>query len=284
VAKPTVEEFWRSFLEGTDPDLLKLRRLMHRLPSAPRCKMCAAPFARPGSILVRPFGFKRWAANSALCSICARGLDKEVGGVEVEATFLFADIRDSTAIAERTSPGDFHAMLERFYVAAAKAVDVSGGLVDKYIGDGVVALYVPAFTIEVAPALAAVRAGQALLEAIGSSPRGKASLPVGVGVHSGPAFVGVMGTEGGVLDFTGVGDTVNIAARLGSVAAAGELLVSEVSARQAGIDTAGLERRRLELKGREERVEVVVLGASAMPIAGGTAPEPPAVPPVERVA
>jgi len=285
VAKPTIEEFWRSFLEGTDPDLLRLRGLMHRLPSAPRCKMCAAPFGRPGSIVVRPFGFKRWAANSALCSICARGLDKEVGGVEVEATFLFADIRDSTSIAERTSPAGFHDMLERFYVTAAKAVDVAGGLVDKYLGDGVVALFVPAFTNDVPPALAGIRAAQALLEAIGNDLHGGARLPVGVGVHSGPAFVGVMGTtQGGALDFTGVGDTVNIAARLGSVAAAGELLVSEASARQAGIDTAGLERRHLELKGREEPVEVVVLGASAAPIAGGTATERPAEPRAERVA
>jgi adenylate cyclase len=271
MAKPSIEEFWRGFLEGTDPALLRMRRFMHRLPSAPRCKMCAAPFARPGSFLVRPFGLKRWAANSALCTICTRGLDKEVGGVEIEATFLFADIRESTAIAERASPAEFHAMLERFYVAAAKAVDVGGGLVDKYLGDGVVALFVPAFTIDVSPALAAIRAGQALLEAMGSGTHGDAWLPVGVGVHSGPAFVGVMGTPGGALDFTGVGDTVNIAARLGSVAGAGELLVSDATAQLAGISTASLERRRLDLKGRGEPVDVVVLGPSTGSTVGRTA-------------
>ena len=245
--------------------------------------MCAAPFARPGSILVRPFGFKRWAANSALCSICARGLDKEVGGVEVEATFLFADIRNSTAIAERTSPAAFHAMLERFYVAAAKAVDVAGGLVVQVHGRRGRGPVRPGIHQRRGPAARCNSCRPGAPRRDRQRTTGGAWLPVGVGVHSGPAFVGVMGTENGSLDFTGVGDTVNIAARLGSVAQAGELLVSEASARQAGLDTAGLEHRRLQLKGREEPVEVVVLGASAAPIAGGTG-DTPAEPPAERVA
>ena len=64
--------------------------------------------------VVAPFGFRRWAANPSLCRICARGLDQGVGGTEIEATFLFADIRGSTAIAERTAPAAYHALLERF--------------------------------------------------------------------------------------------------------------------------------------------------------------------------
>jgi adenylate cyclase len=72
--------------------------------------------------------------------------------------------------------------------------------------------------------------------------------------------VGVVGLGGGALDFTGVGDTVNTAARLGSVAEAGELLVSLAAAERAGLALDGLEHRHLEVKGREEPVDVVVLG------------------------
>lgn len=223
--------------------------------------MCNAPFGAPGGYLLGTFGYRRWPANPALCAICARGLQKDIGGAEVEATFLFADIRGSTGIAERVSAADFRALLERFYKAAAMAVDDAGGLVDKYLGDGVVALFVPVFTRDEAPARAAIRAGRAILLATGHGSNTDPWLPVGVGVHAGPAFVGILGTEGGQLDFTGVGDTVNTAARLGSVAADGELLVSEIAAAKGGLETRGLERRRLDLKGREEPVDVVVVHA-----------------------
>ena len=255
------DELWRNLLTANDPELVKLNRWMKRLPKGPRCKLCSAPFSRPGSLIVRPFGFKRWTANPSLCSICARSLDKARGGAEVEATFLFADIRGSTSIAERTAPAAYHAMLERFYTAAGMAVDDAGGLVDKYLGDGVVALFVPAFSDGREPAIGAIEAGRAILAATGGHEGSGTSLPVGVGIHSGPAYVGVMGTEGGQLDFTGVGDSVNIAARLSSAAAAGELLVSAATAERAAVSTDELESRRLELKGREEPVDVFVLQA-----------------------
>lgn len=253
------DEHWRNMLTGNDPELVKLNRLMKRLPNGPRCKLCSAPFSRPGSFIVRPFGFKRWAANPSLCSICARSLDKGRGGAEVEATFLFADIRGSTSIAERIGPAAYHALLQGFYTSTGRAVDEAGGLVDKYLGDGVVALFVPAFSNGREPAVGAVEAGRAIVAATGLSEGGVAPLPVGVGVHSGPAYVGVMGTEGGQLDFTGVGDSVNIAARLSSVAAAGELIVSAATADRAGLRTEGLESRRLEIKGRQGLVDVFVL-------------------------
>jgi adenylate cyclase len=255
------EEMWRNMLTGADPDLARMNRLMKRLPSGPRCKLCSAPFGNPGRYLVAPFGFRRWAANPALCRICARGLDKTRGGAEVDATFLFADIRGSTGITERTSPGEFRAMLDRFYTAAGRAIDEAGGLVDKYLGDGVVALFVPGFAGSPRPAAAAIEAGRAILAATGHG-GGTPWLPVGVGVHAGQAFVGVMGIEDGQLDFTGVGDTVNTAARLSSVAAAGELLVSAAALERAGVERTGLETRRLDLKGREEPVDVFVFGAA----------------------
>ena len=256
------DEMWKNLLTGNDPDLVRLSRLFQRIPSAPRCKLCHAPFGRPGSVVLKPFGWGRWAANPTMCRICARGLDRGVGGAEIEATFLFADIRGSTTLAEETSAAAFHDLLARFYRVAARAIDDAGGLLDKYLGDGVMAFFVPVFSGDGGPAASAVRAARALLGATVEEHAAAPWVPVGVGVHSGPAFVGVMGTEGGALDFTGVGDTVNTAARLGSVAGTGELLVSRTTAVAAGLDTRGLEERTLELKGRTQPIDVVVLHAT----------------------
>jgi adenylate cyclase len=266
------DEMWRNLLEGTDPELTRLQRLFRRIPNAPRCKLCNAPFRAPGSLLVRPLGWGRWATNPTLCRICARGLDKVKGGAEVEATFLFADIRGSTGLAERLRPTEFQALLDRFYLICAEAIDEGGGLLDKYLGDGVVGLFVPVFSRQGNnPAAGAIRAGRTILERVTERSTGRDAIPVGVGIHSGLAYVGIMGTEGGQLDFTGVGDTVDTAARLGSVADSGELLVSLAAAGHAGLDGAGLEHRSLTLKGREVMVEVVVLRAE--PASADSEPE-----------
>jgi len=261
----TTDEMWRDFLAGNIEGLEGLKTTFRRLPSAPRCKVCQAPFAGIGGRVLRFTPWRRWRANSTLCSICTGKLGEAVGGAEVEATFLFADIRGSTGVAERLRPAEYHAILERFYRACAMAVDDAGGLVDKYLGDGVVAFFVPVFTGDGGPAASAIRAGRAILTAVGGAPGEPAWLPVGVGVHTGLAYVGVLSTEGGQLDFTGVGDAVNTAARLGSVAGAGELLVSIASAERANLGTDGLERRRLELKGREAPIEVIVVTPAAVP-------------------
>lgn len=253
------DRMWRAFLDGDLEGIAELKRILRRVPSAPRCKLCQAPFSGPGGAVLKITPFRRWRANSALCSICTGGLGDSVGGAEGEATFLFADIRGSTSVAEHMRPAEFQGILQRFYKVAAVAIDGSGGLVDKYLGDGVVGLFVPVFTGEVAPAAAAIRAGRAILDGVGPGNGGPTWLPVGVGVHSGLAYIGVLGTEGGQLDFTAVGDAVNTAARLGSVAGAGELLVSIDAATRANLAIESLERRTLELKGREELVDVVVL-------------------------
>jgi adenylate cyclase len=250
---------WREFLAGNIEGLDGLKRMFRRVPSSPRCKLCQAPFGGIGGKLLRFSPWRRWQANATLCNICTGSLGQAVGGAEVEATFLFADIRGSTSVAEHLRPAEYHAILERFYRVCARAVDENGGLVDKFLGDGVVAFFVPVFTGDGGPAASAIRAGRAILDGIAGSGDAAALLPVGVGVHTGPAYVGVLGAEGGQLDFTGVGDAVNTAARLGSVAGAGELLVSLATAERGNLALDGLERRTLELKGRDEPIDVVVL-------------------------
>src|SRR3954471_14771895 len=185
--------------------------------------MCAAPFSGPGAPLMRAMGRGRWPKNPNYCGICETWLEAHRGGAEVELTFMFADIRGSTGLGERLSPAEFSRLLNRFYEIAARVVVAHDGLVDKFVGDEVVAFFAPPFA---GPehAKAAVAAAQALLEATGHESAGGPWLPIGAGVHTGIAFVGSIG-DGKVTDFTALGDSVNATARLASAAGPGEILV-----------------------------------------------------------
>jgi adenylate cyclase len=255
---PATAEVWRSILNGSDPSLPALRRRFGRLPSDPRCKLCAAPFRGPGKLITRLMMHGQSSSNPMLCSLCFGQLRDGPGGAEIEISVLFADIRGSTGLAERTSAAAFRRLVQQFYFSAAKAIHAHDGIVDKFLGDGIMALFIPVVT---GPqhAIKAIEAGEALLRAVTDRDLVAGGVRVGVGVHTGEAFVGTVGADER-LDFTALGDTVNVAARLGSDAGAGELFVSTTSWLAAGREAnAPLEHRTLELKGRAEALDVVVV-------------------------
>ena len=248
-------------LTGDYPRLDRMRRMWGALPSPPRCKLCNAPFKGPGGALMRLIAYGPSPLNRRLCKWCIRAVHKHPGGAEVEISVFFADVRGSTGIAERMAPGEFSKLLARFYGAAAEVIDEWDGIVDKFVGDGAVALFIPGFAGE-EHAAKAIGAARALLVETGSDGP-EPWVPVGVAVHTGTSFVGSVG-EGDALDFTAVGDTVNTAARLDALAGPGEVLVSRSAAAAAGLDTTALEPRSLELRGREQGVEAWVVTASAV--------------------
>jgi adenylate cyclase len=255
---PDLEQTWRSMLMGTDRSLPRLRRLLGAFPSAPRCKLCAAPFRGPGGLISKAMMHGPSQSNPLLCSACFGQLRKYPGGAEIEISVLFADIRGSTGIAERTSAVEFRRLVQQFYFRAAKAIDQSDGIIDKFLGDGIMALFIPLMSGPT-HAAQAIDAGEALLRAVADPELVEGGVRVGAGVHTGLAFVGTVGSEE-KLDFTALGDTVNVAARLGSDAGAGELLVSAASWAAAGRQGPA-ERRELTVKGRTEPLDVVVLRA-----------------------
>jgi len=232
------------------------------VPTSPRCKLCAAPFAGPGRVVSRILLHGPSTVNPLLCNACFGQIRKYPGGAEIPTSVLFADIRGSTAIAERTSAAEFRRLVQVFYRRAARAVEDHDGIVDKFLGDGIMCLFIPVVAGDV-HARRAIEAGEALLRAVDDPDLVAGGVRVGVGVHTGDAFVGAIGAEDR-LDFTALGDTVNVAARLGSVAGAGELLVSDAGWRAAGRESAA-ERRRLTISGRAEPLDVVALGAVAAP-------------------
>jgi adenylate cyclase len=246
---------WRDLLTGADPSLHRIRRIWHRIPSAPRCKVCASPFHGPGGALARLFWHGPARSNPLLCQACFGTLASHPGGAEIEISVLFADVRGSTGLAEHESAGAFRRLIQDYYVIAAQAVDRFGGVVDKYLGDGVMALFVPVLAGE-DHAGRAVDAGLAILDDVRRAGLPARGARVGVGVHAGPAFVGVLGA-GDKLDFTALGDTVNVAARLGALASGGELLVSLDAWAGRGATDARATTRAIEIPGRSSGLEVV---------------------------
>ncbi len=187
---------------------------------------------------------------------------KHPGGAEVELSLLFVDVRGSTTLAEGMSATEFSRLMNRFYRVATDVLIRTDAFIDKLIGDEVMAVYIPILAGS-EPAHKALQAAQELLRATGHGEPGGPWLPVGVGVHTGTAFFGtVTGAEGALSDFTALGDTVNIAARIASRAGPGEALISDDAYFAAGLDLGQLEHRQLELKGKSEPVGVRVMRAT----------------------
>jgi adenylate cyclase len=252
------EEEMRAVLTGEHAGLGGIRKTMKRVPTSPRCKLCAAPFSGPGGAVLRHFGYARFAGNPALCVKCIVEFRKRgLTGTEIPVTLLFADVRGSTGIGEQMRPAEFRSYLDRFYRITSDTILRHDGLVDKFVGDEVIGLFFGGVT---GPehAAAAIRAAVEILERTGrpdATPMGP--IPIGAGVHTGEAYVGATGPVGAVDDFTALGDVVNTTARLASSAAAGELLLSVAAAEAAGRDLTGAERRALEIRGRGASLDVV---------------------------
>jgi adenylate cyclase len=218
--------------------------------------MCAAPFSGAGAPLMRAIGKKRSDRNPSWCTSCFDFLATHGGGADIEATFLFADVRGSTTLAEHMTSAEFRGLMSRFYDAATAVVLEHDGVVDKFVGDELVAMFFPLFAGE-GHSAAGVEAARKLLVATGHSGADGPWVPLGAGVHTGAAWVGAVGT-GARIEFTALGDAVNTTARLASAAGAGEILVTAGTAEAAGLDS-GLERSSLALKGKEEATQVVRL-------------------------
>ena len=250
------DEFWREFLSGGHSKERVGRAVFKLIPREPRCRLCAAPFGGFGGPLMRAIGKTPSDKNPNWCNSCFKFMAANHGGAEIACTFLFADVRGSTTLAEGMSSADFRRLLDRFYDCASAVVFDHDGFVDKFVGDELVAMFFPLLSGN-RHAERAVEAGRALLLATGHADAGGPWVPVGAGVHTGMAWVGAVGS-GTRTELTAVGDTVNTTARLASAAGAGEVLVSVDAATAAGLD-ASLERKPLELKGKQQPTDVITL-------------------------
>jgi adenylate cyclase len=255
--------FWHELLSGEHPMLRRGRRMFRALsPTATdRCRLCFAGFDGFTSPAMRLIGRGPWRRNPHFCERCETALAEHRGGTELEIALLYADVRGSTQLAAGMSPAEFAALMQRFFRTATAVFNRSDAVVDKMVGDEVIAIYLPGLT-GADHRKRAIEAGLDLLRATGHAGSEGPWLPIGVGVHCGRAFVGSIGVEGGNYQFTALGDAMNFGARLVSAAGRGEMVISQ-AVLEGVRDGLPVERRNLELKGYAEPVSVGVINASS---------------------
>jgi len=270
-AYATPEEEWHALLSGTHPHLHE-RSSLRFIPSSPRCRFCKAPFHAPGALILRRYGFTPWEKNPTICARCFKGLrtasracpvtgrDEQIGGAEVELSMLFADVRGSSKLARQMPVLEFTRLMNRFYRVSSRILFEGDAIIEKFVGDEVVGLFVPMLT---GPdhARKAVDTAAALLRETGHGSSDGPWVPIGAGVHTGTAFVGIVTSAEGTSDFTALGDGMNVAAHLAAQAGVGEILVTSDAAQAAELPPE-LERRHLSLKGHP--VDAVVMTPSAI--------------------
>jgi adenylate cyclase len=194
-------------------------------------------------------------------------------GSEREIAILFADIRGFTSLAEGRLPYDVVFVLNRYFMAMGNAVEAAGGRVDKFIGDGVMAL----FGIESdarAASRSALHAARLMSERLGElngSLRGELDQPlrIGIGIHIGPTIIGEMG-YGSAIAMTAIGDAVNTASRLETLTKTYgcQLVVSEETVLRAGLDLSAFPRYEIEIRGKRDMLAVrTVASASDLSVA-----------------
>jgi adenylate cyclase len=252
------EAMWRGMLTGQESPIRHDRNQYRRIPGKPRCKTCLVPFGGPAAPFVRLIIKRRPSdMNPNYCNLCETFIRTHPGGAEIELSLVFADVRGSTGLAEHMGAMEFTKLLNRFYHAANRVLIDSDGLVDKLVGDEVIGLYLP-FLGDDHPRKAVVAARDLLIATGHEEPNGP-WVPVGAGVHTGMAYVGAVGSQETVTDFTALGDAVNTTARLSGVAAAGEVLISDDACARSGLELGDLERRQLALRGKTAPLGVRVL-------------------------
>lgn len=256
-----IQEWWRLWLSGQQPWMTRLRRVFKHVPGDPRCRFCNAPFEGSFSPLLSLLGKSRSNLNPHFCRQCEDAARQHIGGVEIEISVLFSDIRGSTAMAERMSATEFGRVINRFFNAATEVLVASDAWLEKLAGDAVTGLFIPGFAGPDHPQIA-IRAAQQLLRAAGYADPDGSWIEMGVGVHIGTVFIGAVGESGRLHDIAALGDPMNVGARLCAQAAPGEALASEAICLAAGLDLNPLEARDLQLRGRDESVRARVLRAA----------------------
>jgi len=239
------------------------------LQQARICKGCweqmhlPVPLRGALSVPLRAFGIRPSRMNPNLCTICELMFTKVMRArkVTIDATVMFADLRNYTGLSQSLSPDAMSGLLDAFYDACASAIWEEDGLLNKTIGDAVMAIF--NFPIShknhVQRALRAARDIQqrchdqraALRSTLGLSGD---ELGVGIGIHTGQLSFGEFGRSH--RDLTAIGTVVNTASRAQAVAAAGQILVTRAVYEWARSDMSGSEAHQYTLKGFSEVIEL----------------------------
>ncbi len=209
---------------------------------------------------------ERFLAPEVVEMVATNPHEIHLGGVNQVATILFADIRGFTSIAERMPPQRIVEFLNEYFTRVTDVIFDHGGTLDKYLGDGVLAVFGAPFS-KGNDALNAVRTAVAIQRLVtelnrDAGARGWPDLKVGIGISTGVVTAGNIGSPRRI-DYTVVGDTVNVAARLTAHATPGQILITEATATEIGAEFHTASLPPLTIKGKSEPVRVFAVNESA---------------------
>ncbi|WP_211223897.1 adenylate/guanylate cyclase domain-containing protein [Pseudonocardia asaccharolytica] len=202
--------------------------------------------------------FRSYMSPAVATALIADPDQADLGGAVAEVSVLMADLRGFTPFAEDTAPDQVVAMLNTYYGAVVPVILAEGGTVVQFVGDAVMAIW-GAPARQPNHAHRAARAGLHLHRAVEIAAAGRREWPrFRVGINSGPALVGNVGAAQ-LRNFTAIGDTTNLAARLEGLAEPGQVVIGPVTRAQLGSAATVRTRGPVRVKGRREPVEVFVL-------------------------
>jgi class 3 adenylate cyclase len=219
--------------------------------------------------------FRQYMSPDVATALLADPAQAALGGAVVEVTAVFADLRGFTTFSERSSPEEVVELLNRYFAVATEAVLAEGGTVVQFVGDAMMALFgaparQPDHALRAARAALAVQAGIGeIADADGPTFR--------IGVNTGPALVGNIGSTA-LRNFNAMGDAVNVAARLESVAQPGQVVIGAATRALLPDGVVVEPLGDLTVKGRRGTVTAFRLTALAAGPAAGPAVEPAAEP------
>ena len=233
------------------------QKVLQRIGAPPNVRL-ACQLRPTGAIAVAPLLPANAQARDGY------GQPSYLAGQERTIAVLFADLRTFTGIAEHKLPYDLVFLLNSYFETVGECITGAGGMVDKFIGDGVMAL----FGVEAGPqegcrqALVAARGMVEQVSRLSESLADEIAQPlkIGIGIHCGPAVVGRMG-YGTTVHVTAIGDTVNVASRLQDSTKEYncQLVISEEVAKQSGLNTIEFTRHELTVRNRKEALIIFVV-------------------------
>ena len=203
--------------------------------------------------------FERYVSKPLAETILRHQSDLQLGGEEKEVTILFCDIRRFTSLAERLPPAQVVELLNDYFTRMIQVVIDHEGMVDKLMGDSVMALFGAPLSLGNDP-LRAVHCAIEMQQAVHRFNQQRAAqdlppLEMGIGINTGPVIAGNIGSATR-MEYTVIGDSVNIAARLQGLAQPGQVLVSEATYRLIGEQVVAAPLAPIELKGKRIPVGV----------------------------
>jgi len=240
--------YWRRLLGGEDRRLERLRRLFAKLPDAPRCKICNAPFAGWGNLVSGSIGRQRASKEMTLCRNCHARIVQHQGSTEVDATVVIVDFRGGGAPGSVSENAHFSRLVGR-------VIDRHGGVLEKIDANHLRAFFA-AWCGGENHVECAIGACRDLFAVANDDP--SRTRWIGVGLHTGRVRVGTV-TDGDHVDFGAVGPTVNVTTKLAAAATTGEALVSLAAWRHHGGPVARSRRRSIPIPGELRPIDAIVV-------------------------